>query len=283
MREGSAAMAELKSSFKHTLIVRALSGAALVVIMLVLLYLGGWWWRGFGACVALGSLWEFYRMSQGVTYTGIFAGMLSGAVVLLSSEYVSQAGLLWIVGLCCFAAYFAELARRQLTGKSNSAAGVGPIVTGLVYTIVPWYCLIRFRDFPAPAGFAAVLSIFLCTWSCDVAAYLVGSRWGTVRVCPHISPNKSLEGFIGGFFASTLCGGLCALCFKFSPWCFVLVGMACGSVGQLGDLVESMIKRECGVKDSGHILPGHGGFLDRFDSVLASSLCAWLIWWFRLP
>ena len=59
----------------------------------------------------------------------------------------------------------------------------------------------------------------------------------------------------------------------------MLVGAACGSAGQLGDLVESLIKRENGVKDSGHILPGHGGFLDRFDSVLVNTLCAWLIWW----
>lgn len=282
MQEGNVAMAELKSSFNHTLVVRALSGAALVVVMLTLLYWGGWWWRGFGTCVALGSLWEFYRMSQGLTYTGIFAGLLSGAVALLASEQVSQAGLMVIFGLCCFVVYFAELMRRQLTGESNSAAGVGPIVTGLIYTVVPWYCLIRFRDLPDPVGWAAVLSIFLCTWSCDVAAYLVGSRWGTVRVCPHISPNKSREGFIGGFFASTLCGGLCAWHFGFSLWAFVLVGMACGSFGQIGDLIESMIKRECGVKDSGHILPGHGGFLDRFDSVLVNSLCAWLIWWFCL-
>ena len=139
--------------------------------------------------------------------------------------------------------------------------------------------MIRFRALPDPVGWATVLSIFLCTWSCDVMAYLVGSRWGTVRVCPHISPHKSLEGFIGGFVASTLFGALCALFFKFSPMAFILVGAACGSAGQLGDLVESLIKRENDVKDSGHIFPGHGGFLDRFDSVLVNTLCAWMIWW----
>ena len=270
-------MAE-SNSFKHTLMVRALSGTALVAVMLTMLYLGGWWWHGFAAFIALGSLWEFCRMAPGVPRADVFAAFVTAAIVLFSSEHVSQAGLMAIFGLCCFFAYFVELARRQITADSHSNASVGPVMTGLIYTIVPWYCMIRFRALPDPVGWAAVLSIFLCTWSCDVAAYLVGSRWGTLRICPHISPNKSLEGFVGGFFASTLCGALCAWYFGFSPWAFVLTGAACGSAGQLGDLVESLIKRENGVKDSGHILPGHGGFLDRFDSVLVNSLCAWLIW-----
>lgn len=271
-------MAE-SNGFRHTMIVRAVSGAGLVVVMLAMLWLGGLWWHGFAALVALGSLWEFFRMTHGVPFLNQIAGGVTAAIVLFATDKVSQAGLMAIFGLCCFVLFFDELVRRQLTGESRSAESVGPVMTGLIYTIVPWYCLIRFRSLPDPVGWAAVLSVFLCTWSCDVAAYLIGSRWGTVRVCPNISPGKSLEGFVGGFFASLLCGGLCAWYFRFSPLAFVLVGAACGSAGQLGDLVESLIKRENGVKDSGRILPGHGGFLDRFDSVLINSLCAWLIWW----
>ena len=278
MPEGNAAMDESKS-FEHTLAVRAATGTALVAVMLGLLYLGGWWWHVYAAFVALGSLWEFYRMSPSLPKADRFVGLVAAAVVLFSSEQVSQTGLMAIFGLCCFAVYFMELERRQLTAGSHSIASVGPVITGLVYAVIPWYCMIRFRALPDPVGWATVLSIFLCTWSCDVMAYLVGSRWGTVRVCPHISPHKSLEGFIGGFVASTLCGALCALFFKFSPMAFILVGAACGSAGQLGDLVESLIKRENDVKDSGHIFPGHGGFLDRFDSVLVNTLCAWMIWW----
>ncbi len=271
-------MAE-SNGFRHTLYVRAASGAGLVAVMLSLLHLGGVWWHAFAAFVALGSLREFYGMTPALPTGNKAIGYAAAAVVLLATERVSQAGLMAIFGLCCFGVYFAELARRQSTGESSSGASVGPVMTGLIYTVVPWYCMIRFRALPDPVGRAAVLSVFLCTWSCDVAAYLVGSRWGTVRVCPHISPNKSLEGFVGGFAASLLCGGLCAWRFGFGTTAFVLVGAACGSAGQLGDLVESLIKRENGVKDSGHILPGHGGFLDRFDSVLVNSLCAWLIWW----
>ena len=269
----------LSNNFKHTLIVRTISGTALVVVMLTLMYIGGLPWRAFAAFAALGSLYEYYKMAPSVPAAEKTVGFIGAAVVLLTPEHIAQVGLMAIFSICCFAVYFIELARRQHTGTSASAGCVGPVITGLLYTIIPWLCMIRLRDLPAPVGWAAVLSIFLCTWSCDVMAYLVGSRWGTARVCPNISPGKSLEGFIGGAVAAVLCGGLCALYFGFSPVAFILVGVVCGSLGQLGDLVESLIKRENGVKDSGRILPGHGGFLDRFDSVLINALCAWVIWW----
>ncbi len=296
MRKGSGAMAESNKksansktqtknvnlralNFNRTLVIRTASGAGFVIVLLLFLWLGGVWWHAFATFASLGSLWEFYRMYPNIPLAARCAGFAAATFVLFVSELVSQTGLMVIFALACFAAYFAELLRRQMTGESFSILTVGPVVAGLIYTAIPWYCLIRFRELPGLVGFAAVLNIFLCTWMCDVMAYLVGSKLGTAHVCPHISPNKSLEGFIGGFLASVLCGGLCALYFKFSPMAFILVGVACGSFGQLGDLVESLIKRENGVKDSGRILPGHGGFLDRFDSVLINSLCAWVIWW----
>jgi phosphatidate cytidylyltransferase len=277
MPGGNAVMAE-SNSFKNTLIVRAVSGAVLVGVMLSVLWLGGWWWQCFAAAVALGSLGEFYRMYSPSSMLACTAGFVCSALILFSPGTFLQNGFGEIFGACCFIAYFSELYRRQIKGVSDSVKNVMPVVTGLSYTAVPWYCMIQLRRLPY-VGYGAVLAIFLCTWSCDVMAYLTGSRWGAKKVCPHISPNKSLEGFIGGFAASLLCGTVCALWMGFSPLAFILTGAVCGTVGQLGDLVESLIKRECGVKDSGKIIPGHGGFLDRFDSVLVNGLCVWLIWW----
>ena len=272
----------MQNTFKGRLLVRGISGTLLVVILLGLLYAGGMWWHAFSALVALASLLEFYRMHSGVPIADYAIGLVTGAFILFATEVVEQPFMIVILAVCCFAVYFIELARRQLSGSSRSLENVGVIMIGLVYTVIPWYCMIRFRYLPDPIGWAGILSVFLCTWSCDVFAYLFGSKWGTLRVCPHISPNKSLEGFVGGFVASVLCGGLCALYFSFSPLPFILVGVACGSLGQLGDLVESLIKRENGVKDSGNVIPGHGGFLDRFDSILINALCAWCIWWINL-
>ena len=276
-------MAESNNSFRHTLAVRAVSGAALVAVMLAVLWLGGLFWHIFAAVAALGSLWEFFRMQPGLPAGAKVLGIATGGAMIFLSRTLSQTTLLSLVSLCCFLVYFMELARRQMTGESNSISSVGPVIAGLAYIIVPWYCMIFLRLLPDPVGFAVVLSLFLCTWACDVAAYLTGSKFGSIRVCPHISPNKSLEGFIGGLVGSLLCGAACALVFGFHCWAFILQGAVCGTLGQLGDLTESLIKRECGVKDSGQILPGHGGFLDRFDSVLISALCSWFIWWGAMP
>lgn len=276
-------MAESNNKFSHVLLVRALSGIVLVAVMLAVMFLGGPWWHGFAAVAAMGALREFYSMVPEISLPGKLIGLIGAFLVLVMPDCILQLGVVATFGIICFAVYFSELMYRQKNGESNSLSVVGPVVSGIIYTVVPWLCLVRLRTLPDPMGLPAVLSIFLCTWSCDVMAFLVGSKWGTVHICPHVSPNKSIEGFIGGFVASVLCGGVCALVFRFSPLAFILVGAACGSFGQLGDLVESMIKREHGVKDSGHILPGHGGFLDRFDSVLINALCAWIIWWGILP
>ena len=272
----------LRPLLGSNLAVRAVSGVGLVAVLLGLLFVGGAWWHALAALIALGSLHEFYTMHAKLPIADRVIGAFAALVILLTSETFAQAALLPVLGLTCFALYFVELARRQISGASTSAGDVGPIMLGIIYAVLPWYCMIRLRSLPDPLGFAVVLSVFLCTWSCDVFAYLTGSRWGSVKVCPHISPNKSLEGFIGGFAASALCGALCALCFGFGTLPFLVTGLACGTLGQLGDLVESLIKRENGVKDSGNVIPGHGGFLDRFDSVLINALCAWCIWWTAL-
>lgn len=88
---------------------------------------------------------------------------------------------------------------------------------------------------------------------------------------------KTWEGFIGGAAASFLCGGILALIFSFPPVPLLLMGLLCGIAGQLGDLGESVLKREAGVKDNGSIIPGHGGLLDRFDSILVNATLAFLI------
>ena len=110
-----------------------------------------------------------------------------------------------------------------------------------------------------------------------MAAYLIGSRWGKNRLCVNISPNKTWEGFAGGFSASLLASVLLALLIDIPPMPFLYVGVICGFAGQLGDLAESVIKRESWVKDSGGLIPGHGGVLDRFDSTLINGLLVYIL------
>lgn len=121
-----------------------------------------------------------------------------------------------------------------------------------------------------PDGRSLVAMVFLVTWGGDAFSYYSGTAWGRHKLAPRISPNKTIEGSIGGVFGAGLFSLLLAgTGLLFSSWLFILIlGMIANVVGQLGDLFESYLKRFAGLKDSGVIIPGHGGMLDRLDSVL---------------
>lgn len=118
-----------------------------------------------------------------------------------------------------------------------------------------------------PARFFVFLLIF-STWASDTFAFFVGKTLGRVKLCPAISPGKTREGAIGGFIGTIIVALVFSLIFKFSLVHALAIGVIIGIAAPLGDLVESILKRVCGVKDSGNIIPGHGGVLDRFDSLL---------------
>jgi phosphatidate cytidylyltransferase len=129
-----------------------------------------------------------------------------------------------------------------------------------------------------PDGGALLVTVLFMIWLCDTLAYFGGSALGKHRLAPTISAKKSLEGALFGFFGSVL-GGVAGW-FIFRPHSFMLeefafLGAAIGIIGQVGDLAESLIKRDMGVKDSSKLLPGHGGVLDRFDSLLFALPAVW--------
>ena len=132
-------------------------------------------------------------------------------------------------------------------------------------------CILLIRQFPAGADLAILL--FLVVWVCDTAAYFVGLVFGRHKLLPHISPNKTVEGTAAGLmgaYAAAVCAKLTFLP-GLSMINSIAVGTIAGVLGQLGDLIESAFKRGMEVKDSSRILPGHGGFLDRFDSLLLAA------------
>lgn len=129
----------------------------------------------------------------------------------------------------------------------------------------------------APNGFAWAFAVVLCTWLADTGAYLVGRAFGRRKLSPTISPNKTVEGAIGGLVGATLAGAICWAAFALpGGWpAGAGVGLVLGFVGQVGDLAESFIKRQGGVKDSGALIPGHGGVFDRVDALLVAFPAAW--------
>ena len=145
---------------------------------------------------------------------------------------------------------------------------LGWICLGFIYVALLMGHLVLLRQFDD--GRQWIFLTLIVIMSCDTCAYVIGSRFGKSKLYPLISPNKSIEGGIGGLGGAVL-GALISKFLFFSTlglWPAVLVGLVLGVAGQIGDLFESMLKRSCGVKDSGNMIPGHGGILDRLDSLL---------------
>jgi len=155
---------------------------------------------------------------------------------------------------------------------------------GFVYITWP-FILLSFIAFFNDEGLFKplnVLGIFLLIWSNDVFAYFVGKRFGKTPLASKISPKKTVEGFMGGFAGSLVMALVLVFVMPELSWHWLALGLIVGIIGPLGDLLESVLKRKADLKDSGRILPGHGGVLDRFDAFLLSApfVFLYLLWFF---
>jgi phosphatidate cytidylyltransferase len=161
---------------------------------------------------------------------------------------------------------YAAAALRTLPGTADLPWLPGLFATGLF----PWD--------PAPHGLAWTLTVILATWLGDSTALLVGRAVGRRPLNRVVSPKKTVEGAIGGLAASAIVSSACFVTFGLGDWWLgALVGGLIGAAGQLGDLAESFLKRQAGVKDSGNMIPGHGGVLDRIDALLFAFPVAFVV------
>lgn len=168
--------------------------------------------------------------------------------------------------------YFAVLVAAAATllfyEWTRIVRGWGPYwyVGGFVYALLPALALLWVRD-RADLGLALLLWIFIVTWATDIGAYLIGRALGRTRLAPSISPGKTVEGLYGGMAGAALLGGAWALLTQLDLTLLVLAPLF-ALAAQGGDLFESWMKRRAGVKDSGRLLPGHGGLFDRLDGLV---------------
>ena len=233
------------------------------------------------AVIALGALWEFYRLAE---KTGLpvakVVGTLGGILILSVATLLwSPPADLYLPGLVLFGARevawmflgisFLAAVAPLLAGVTPPAAlaGAASTVFGVLSITLPATAICYLRGFSP----RAVLFLFLIVWGCDSFAFYTGKNFGRRKLAPVLSPNKTWEGTIGGFVGATLLGaaaGTWWLLPEFGPARGGLAAALASTAGQIGDLVESMWKRGAGVKDSGVFLPGHGGFYDRIDSLL---------------
>jgi len=213
------------------------------------------------------GLYEFFTMleKKGINiykYFGIGMGVIIPLSILFRFELTKKWELLFIVLTLLFLIIM-QFKRRQNTGV---IVDISTTLFGILY--ISWFLsfLIKIRDLSGGVGLLA--TVLLITKLGDIGAYLFGVRFGKTPLMPRISPKKSQEGAIGGLVFSIL-GALVSKAFlNFSYLHVIFIGIFLGILGQLGDLSESLMKRDCQVKDSGNIFPGLGGVLDSIDSLL---------------
>jgi phosphatidate cytidylyltransferase len=251
---------------------RVITGAVLIPLLLaVVWFLPHIYFRGLIAFAAAVGRQDFYRMAwSGGARPLAPLGMVLGSVLVMGDFYGTRIlpgeGLAAYAALCIIAVLTARLFSSQPVGGAFNDIAV--TVTGIFYVAL----LFGFQ--PAiHAGFRGkqwLLFLYLVIWASDTGAYYVGTAFGRHRLYEKISPKKSIEGLLGGTAAAMVAALLCSF------WVVrvlgaveaVVLGAVLALVGTAGDLAESLIKRSAGVKDSGSIMPGHGGILDRMDSLM---------------
>jgi len=174
-----------------------------------------------------------------------------------------------VVGGYTFAVLAAAIATGMFYEWLRITRGWGPAwaIGGFFYCLAPALALLWVRDRSGSEGLALLLWLFLVTWSTDIGAYFAGRNFGKRKLAPSISPNKTVEGLVGGIAAAALFGAAWVWANELGPALLFLAPLF-AVAAQAGDLFESKMKRQAGVKDSGDWLPGHGGLLDRLDGLV---------------
>jgi phosphatidate cytidylyltransferase len=250
------------------LVQRGITGLIFVSVLIAAIVLGDWYFSLLFGIIAILSLNEFYSLfKDSAEKPNNSQGLIIGTIIYLLGVYTIYQNDLptWLLALLILLfplIGFVELFRKQKVPFQN----MGLTLIGLFYIISPFLLInvLRINE----DSYWPVLSIFILTWTSDTFAYLIGRKIGKHRLFERISPKKSWEGFIGGMLFSVFAGLIIAYFTEDDFVKYAVYGISIATFGTLGDLVESMLKRSLNIKDSGTILPGHGGLLDRFDAVI---------------
>ncbi len=257
---------------------RAISAAVLVPVLLVVLAIGGWVVAAAIALVTVLASGEVFRLLKGAGYAPFAAlGTALALVVVLDSAFpqvLEGSGLLLVaVGIVLVAvASFTKLDPRDGLGTWMATIFGALYASLLSFVIRLGQAAPDLSAHDPLAGLGAergwILLLIVAVWSYDTGAYLVGRSFGRTRFLTHISPSKTVEGLIGGVIATMVVTALMLWALGQSPAHALTLGPLVALAAQAGDLAESVLKRAAGAKDSGTLIPGHGGILDRADSFI---------------
>lgn len=266
-------------------LVQRISFAVVAIpVALGIVWLGGWALALLISLVALLGTRELYNLAR---QRGVEPLWLTGSIIAAAVPVFVQAtlatdgdplwtgvGVLFALPLASITVLVLALLRRGV--EQRPLAAVAVTLFGVLYAaLLPAFLLLIRAGVPERSwqGVALVFFPLTITWICDTAAMFGGRAWGRNKLAPAISPGKTREGGLAGLLGGMLTAGVFALWVfpplgvQLNPVSALAIGFLLSVIGQLGDLVESLFKREAGLKDSSHLIPGHGGVLDRFDSL----------------
>jgi phosphatidate cytidylyltransferase len=260
--ENGAAPAALAEQGSRNLVMRVVAALVLAPAAIAIAYVGGWLWTALVTLAAIGLYVEWLTIvgaarQRRVVASGVVALAVAG--LCLAPGRIEVSLLVLVVGLAAVALLSPE--RRHWNAAGFFYAAAAEVASLLV-------------RLDQESGFAALILVLLVVWATDIGGYFAGRGIGGPKLWPQVSPKKTWAGAIGGFAASlVVAAGFAAFGLgKTGP--MLLMGAVLSMASQLGDLFESAVKRRFGVKDSSHIIPGHGGLLDRLDGFVAAIVLA---------
>jgi phosphatidate cytidylyltransferase len=237
---------------------RFFSGLVGLILLIFIVSKGGYLLSFAVYIVSIIGLREFYKAIEKVNIKPIYLIGYLGVTglfinIMLENKYLGLIITLLIITLLIL----------FITNKNISIEDISITLLGIAY--IPFLLFhIIYLD-----NSKYIWLVFIIAFGTDTFAYIAGNLFGKRKLCPKISPKKTIEGSIGGILGSTILLIIYSIYFNLNPmWKIILLSIVCSVIAQLGDLAASKIKRICGIKDYGSIMPGHGGVLDRFDSII---------------
>ncbi len=263
---------------------RLITASIIIPVSVVFIVLGGWFFTFFVSIILAISAWEYWQIYHKGGYSPNLPVLLAGVIALTFSRYLYEFRTSDIILTISILAAMAFHTFNFELGKKNSSVDFGITLGGILY--IGWLgsYLISLRNLPD--GLWWTMLVIPAVALGDSGAYFIGTRFGKNKIIPRVSPNKTWEGYIGGVLFSALGGAALGFLWNAQSGMVtatdgIIIGAVVGILTPIGDLGESMLKRQFNIKDSSNLLPGHGGFLDRIDSWLwAACISYYVIIWF---
>lgn len=266
--------------------IRTLWGILFVSAIMGAILLGSYVFASLFLILSVFTLREFYALCRLAGFSPqVYPGLITGTSIFILSYFIASQTISYHAIYYALPLIYAFPVYELFRKKENSLTNIALTGYGIFYISIP-FSMLNFLAFPGfdqavNYDYGLLISLFLFVWASDSGAYIFGVSFGRHRLFERISPKKSWEGLFGGVFTAMVVAWI--LTFIFPNYSFGLLAVMAIVVviaGTFGDLVESLIKRSVGVKDSGRFMPGHGGLLDRFDSILLASPVIYFVFQF---